>query len=128
MCYIKLTVAPGGPIGIGNACRISSIVAPCKQIYVKICINLNCQAGLGVPPSDYIYLWSDKHLPTRQTWKSWFPLTTIFTLWRHKHLSVATSVFSLYLYIFSFQKHLHLHLHLPCPPGMREQLMCVLKK
>lgn len=33
---IKLTVAPGGPIGIGNACRTSSMVAPCEWIHLKI--------------------------------------------------------------------------------------------
>lgn len=33
---------------------------------------------------DCSYLWSDKYLSTRQTWRSWFPFTTIFSLQKKK--------------------------------------------
>lgn len=33
---------------------------------------------------EYSYLWSDKHLPTRQTWRSWFSLTAVFSLQKKK--------------------------------------------
>lgn len=41
---IKLTVAPGGPIGIGNACRISSMLAPyvkTREVYIARQVSMD---------------------------------------------------------------------------------------
>lgn len=47
----------------------------------KICLPVQ---QITDTTGEYSYICSDKHLPTRQTWRPRFSLTAIFTLWRKK--------------------------------------------
>lgn len=136
---IRLTVAPGGPIGTGNACRISSTVAPCEWSRMKMRENQWDDALLNKPQNqsqpnttnaknhpgvDNIYLCCDEHLPTRQTRGSRFPLAAVLTLKQTKTLcNVQFPTFCSYL----LPNYLHLHLHRLCPPEMTAEFTCELK-
>lgn len=63
---VKLTVAPGGPMGTGKAWRISSMVAPCERGVAEV--GLDAKGGEANVFFLFFYLCGDEDLFPGQTW------------------------------------------------------------